>query len=233
MEPDYQRPFETTDFRGYFTWDRKLSNKHGGRLYHACHPAELGTILDEEKLNLRSKWSLVLPEHGHWDAPGVWTGLNLYRNGNHYGPFLLEFPLHVLHGKRFMVFRRSRERKRYFFVQYEAQIPIYSFEGNPWRRIDPYKGYFKKEDSRAIWDIVLTQPLSIRDVVIRAVEHPSCIPRKCGGSTRSQNLEALRTVAKDQFVDWLKQHEDYEEFLARFQCARGMKVKLPDFDEDD
>jgi hypothetical protein len=118
-EPEYKRPFSPQDFRGYFTWDRDLSNHLSGSLYHACHQGELLRILRHEQLALRSKWSITLPEHGTCDVPGVWTGLNYFHAGNRYGPFVIEFPISVLNSRGFMAFRRKdTDRNRYFFVQY-------------------------------------------------------------------------------------------------------------------
>lgn len=232
-EPDYKRAFETEDFRGYFTWTKKLSELHGGNLYHACHRDELEEVLANEELGLRSQWSLQLPQHGLWHAPGVWTGLNYFQKGNLYGPFVLEFPLSVLHGKHFMVFRRTGGRKRYFFVQYEARIPIYSFGKKLWRKVDPYGGYFKKRDSTAIWDIVLTQPLSIKDAIIKPVNHPKCISEKCNGSTVGSNRRALKEIASLEFTNWLKTNVEYAAFLERFRVAEGLSVELPDVDDDE
>jgi hypothetical protein len=79
-----------------------------------------------------------------------------------------------------MAFRRIGGRKRFFFVQYEAQIPIYSFESKVWRTVIPVS-YFTDAGIGAIWDIVLTQPIPIENAAITCVEHPSCIPAKCLG----------------------------------------------------
>jgi len=131
---DYQRPFDPIDFRGYFTWSKKLSKKLNGEyLYHACHWDELKNIIKKNSLPLRSRWAIDLPEHGVCAVPGVWCGLNYFYNRNHYGPFLIRFPLSVLEGKQFIAFRRGdkSERHRYFFVQYDAKIPIYSFGSSP------------------------------------------------------------------------------------------------------
>lgn len=121
--PEYQRPFEQSDFRGYFEWTPELTSKLSGiNLHHACHEDELKKFLKHNCLTLKSNWSLKLPEHGECKIPGVWTGLNYYNDGNKYGPLLIIFPLTVLNNCNFMVFRRkdADSRKRYFFVQYEA-----------------------------------------------------------------------------------------------------------------
>ena len=128
----------------------------------------LHPILKKDELGLRGSWSLHLPQHGLWKAPGVWTGLNYYVNGNHYGPFVLEFPLSILNGKHFMVFRRTTGRQRHFFVQYEAHIPIYSFGTTLWRSVNPFH-YFENAGVGAIWDIILTEPIPIDDASINPV----------------------------------------------------------------
>ena len=71
-EPDYKRPFDQEDFRGYIKWTQKFTQQYAGdHLYHACHEEELRQILDEGELGLRSQWSMQLPNHGLWHAPGV------------------------------------------------------------------------------------------------------------------------------------------------------------------
>jgi hypothetical protein len=195
-------------------------------LYHACHKDELETILAAGELDLRSTWSLRLPKHGLWKAPGVWTGLNYFGSGNQYGPFLLEFPISVLNGKNFMVFRRTSGRERYFFVQYEARIPIYSFGKKLWRRVDP-NHYFTNAKQGAIWDIVLTHPIAIENVVIRPVEHPKCIPKKCSGKSRPANLRTLQAIIANEFQDFLACSTEYQEFSQRYPDASGLQIKLP------
>src|SRR5688500_6269184 len=73
---DYQRPVEQRDFRGYFRWPGRLSDRLYSHLYHGCHADELDEALKARELPLRSKWQLRLPEHGMWTVPGVWCGLN-------------------------------------------------------------------------------------------------------------------------------------------------------------
>lgn len=230
-EPDYKRPFDTEDFRGYFTWSMATTKAAGSKLYHACHQDELEEVLTCGELILRSKWSLNLPEHGLWQSPGVWVGLNYYTNGNRYGPFVIEFPLDILEGKRFMAFRRIGGRERYFFVQYEAQIPIYSFKSNVWRTVNP-ASYFTDAGIGAIWDIVLTQPISIEKVAVTSVEHPSCISGKCTGATARANRQVLRSIAKERITEMLVGNSEYASFLTRFRVAEGMDITLPSLDEE-
>ena len=229
--PDYKRPFDTEDFRGYFRWSAALTRRLGGKLYHACHREDLEEILDDRLLGLRSKWALQLPQHGKWEAPGVWTGLNYFTMGNRYGPFVISFPQAVLEGKNFMVFRRVGGRRRHFFVQYEAHIPIYSFGKNLWRSVNP-NHYFEKASEGSIWDIVLTEPLSIDGVTIEPVDHPSCIPQKCKGAKRTVNRKILREIAATEFVKMLKESSAYDAFLSRYPCADGLNVALPELDDE-
>jgi len=240
LEPDYRRAFEQADFRGYFMWTRKLTRQLGGSLYHACHREALKKILEENELGLRSKWSLKLPQHGTWTAPGTWVGLNYFHDGNYYGPFLLEFPLRVLDGRHFMVLRRQgTDRNRYFFVQYEARIPIYSFGKKVWRNVNP-TAYFQKADGDtlamkpgAIYDIVVTQPISLSHVSIASADHPRCISGTCNGMGRVQSTKQLRKIALGQFYQWLSQDEEYGNLLKRFRCLEGMTIDLlppDDFD---
>lgn len=229
--PDYKRPFDTEDFRGYFKWSQALTDAVGGKLYHACHREELEDVLSNEELGLRSTWALRLPQHGLWNSPGVWTGLNYYVNGNKYGPFVIEFPLSILNGRRFMAFRRIGGRRRHFFVQYEATIPIYSFGKELWRGVNP-KHYFEKAGVGAIWDIILTAPVTLHDISVSPVEHPSCIPGKCQGTSRSHNRRILREIARQDFGTVLRDSEVYAQFLARFPDAVGLRVALPDLESD-
>ncbi|MEX0806092.1 MAG: hypothetical protein WD688_22650 [Candidatus Binatia bacterium] len=206
----------------------------GGRLYHACHRDELNKILEDDKLRLRSEWSLKLPKHGLWAAPGTWTGLNYFHIGNYYGPFLFTFPLSVLNGRHFMVFRRQGDKRhRYFFVQYEARIPIYSFGRNLWRKVDPYS-YFENTTRRvslkpgAIYDIVLTTSVELDDAEVGPVEHSRCISGKCGGVSRSKAEKILQRVATREFYRWLERNRGYARLFKRFRVLGGEEVELPD-----
>jgi hypothetical protein len=239
-EPDYKRPFEQTDFRGYFRWSQSLTKQLGGSLYHACHEDELTEILDAGKLGLRSKWKIELPEHGLWSAPGTWTGLNYFYNGNHYGPLLIEFPLTVLDDRHFMVFRRTESRHRYFFVQYEAQIPIYSFgtkqsSKEPWRRVKP-GAYFDESGEQlsmkrgAIYDIVITAPISLTHAEFSGVSHPKCIPGKCSGLSSTKSHKLLSQIAIDKFKAEMLQNEHYLRMIKRFPLLAGQTVELPNPD---
>ena len=232
--PDYKRPFERSDFRGYFRWSAALTRKLGGRLYHACHPDELEITLETEELGLRSEWSLKLPKHGLWNAPGTWVGLNYFVRGNQYGPCLIEFPLSVLNGRHFMVFRRTSDRKRYFFVQYEARLPIYSFGKKLWRNVNAASYFTKNGKTRlqktagAIYDIVITHPLSLAEVTIKGVNHPSCISKKCTGSNALKSKAAVDKLAVKDWRAWMADSDEYNRFIGRFPSAVGSKVKLFD-----
>lgn len=237
-EPDYKRPFERTDFRGYFAWTAELTDQLAmSSLYHACHEDELRECLGANELGLRSSWALNLPEHGKYECPGVWTGLNYFNDGNRYGPLLMEFPLDVLNGRHFMVFRRDDGRKRYFFVQYEARVPVYSFgtadtDGRKsWRVVDPAH-YFEADGgkltfvSRAIYDLVLTHPLSLDRVKIRGVSHHDCIPGKCTGSTSSDNSKLAAAIGAGQIQKWVRRSPDYAALIGKFPEAEGETIEL-------
>ena len=235
--PDYKRPFSSKDFRGYFKWSKKLSSELSSNLYHACHKDELIEILENNELSMRSNWAIKLPKHGLCEIPGVWVGLNYFSNGNNYGPFLIEWPIEVLNGKSFMVFRReSTDRNRYFFVQYESRIPIYSFDGDLWRKVNP-KVYFQKHvagtfshKTGAIYDIVLTQPITLNNVSIKGVKHPSCIPQKCSGlSTRKAQDEMLK-IAIEEAEYYLNQKGITSKLLKKFPGLEGEKIELSEFE---
>jgi hypothetical protein len=203
-------------------------------LYHACHKKELETILEDGELRLRSEWSLILPKHGLWSAPGVWAGLNYFHSGNCYGPFLIAFPISVLDGRHFMVFRRKDDgRLRYFFVQYEARIPIFSFEKNLWRKVDP-NGYFQKSynslglNRGGIYDIALTESIELDESEIEAVDHPRCVSQKCHGMSRLKARKVLLGVAIKQFRHWLEQSHSYARLAKRFPILDGASIELFD-----
>jgi hypothetical protein len=232
-EPEYRRAFEQDDFRGYFKWTRRLTSRLGGSLYHACHKEALTNILENGELGLRSKWFLKLPKYGEWSAPGTWVGLNYFHSGNYYGPFLLKFPLRVLNDRHFMVFRRTgSDRNRYFFIQYEAQIPVYSFGKNKWRNVIP-AAYFQNAKGEellmrpgAIYDIVITHPVTLDRVSIEAVDHPRCISGLCNGMRFSRSRKSLASVALDQCYNWLSASKEYRKVLKRFPVLDGEKIKL-------
>ena len=234
--PDYKRPFDPGDFRGYFTWTKRLSRKLDGEyLYHACHFEELKKIIKRNSLSLRSSWAIDLPEHGICDVPGVWCGLNYFYNGNHYGPFLVRFPLAVLEGKQFIAFRRGgrSERHRYFFVQYDAKIPIYSFKGDIWRAVNP-EAYFAKNGDDClskkiggIYDIVLTNRISLDDsATISAVDHDKCIPGKCNGSRRLKSRKKLRMLAKEILKNDLLDSDIIEKSIRKFPDLEGESLEI-------
>jgi len=234
--PDYQRPFDPSDFRGYFTWSKKLTEKLAGEyLYHACHFEELQKIIKRNRLVLRSSWAIDLPEHGVCNVPGVWCGLNYFYNGNHYGPFLIRFPLSALEGKQFIAFRRGgkSERHRYFFVQYDAQIPIYSFKGDTWRSVRP-EAYFTENDDGTltkkiggIYDIVLTNRISLdASVTVSSVGHDKCIPGKCNGSRRGVSRKKLREFAKEILKDDLLDSDIIEKYINKFPELEGENLEI-------
>jgi len=241
-EPDFDRPFEQADFRGYFKWTPRLTSRLGGRVYHACHKQELERMLRKGVLGLRSEWSLVLPEHGRCSVPGTWVGLDSFsgtRNGNYFGPLLLEFPLRVLNNRQFMVFRRQRDRKRYFFVQYEARIPIYSFGKKKWRIVRP-EAYFDNANGerltmkdKAMYCIVVTQPIALDRVSVSAVRHLRCRTSVCAGLDLVQAQKRLATIATDELHRWLSDNEEYRKLVNRFKSLAGQTVELPDPEDDD
>lgn len=235
IEPPYQRPFEQADFRGYFTWTARLTKDLGGSLYHACHEDELSEALDDDLLQLRSEWKIKLPMHGLWKAPGIWTGLNYFHNGNYYGPFLIELPLAHLNNRRFMAFRRTGGgRYRVFFVQYEARIPIYSFGKKTWREVRP-EAYFDKNGKdgitlkpRAIYDILLTDPLPLAHASISGTTHVRCISGKCKGMSRQETSAIITRIARRRFKAFLRDSDQYRQFIRRYPDLEGQEITLPE-----
>ncbi len=205
--PDWQRPFENDDFRGFFTWDTELTARLGPQFFHACHADEAKTVLEDGRLQLRSHFKVNHPSYGLCAAPGVWCGLNYFHHGNHYGPLIWKFPLRRLDGRTFMVFRRTTERKRYFFVQYEAHIPIFNRAGDPTRRVQP-RGFFDSRGEQlslktgAIYDLVLTAPVKLAGAALEGVNHSSCISKKCRGASRPE----ARKMAHGLGVEAVREH---------------------------
>jgi len=138
-----------------------------------------------------------------------------------------------LNDRHFMVFRRSgRDRNRYFFVQYEAQIPIYSFGKNKWRNVNP-AAYFRYASSEelamkpaAIYDIVITYPIMLDRVSIDAADHPRCISGICNGMSLARSRRYLTKIALDQCYDWLLASKDYRKLLKRFPVLDGEEIEL-------
>ncbi|PGT81541.1 hypothetical protein [Bacillus sp. AFS040349] len=232
--PDYKRPFHSDDFRGYFTWTEELTNRFAGSyFYHACHQDELEDILVNRKLILRSEWSLEHPMFGQWTSKGVWVGLNAFHNGNYYGPFVLKFPIRLLNGKRFMAFRRKGDRDRYFFVQYETDIPLFDKNGNAWRRIKP-SVYFNDNDGelsrkeKAIYDFILTSEIFIGDAEIDVENHPKCISQKCNGARKSESRKLLKQIAQEEFEKRFIESPRMRKFLRQFPIMEGRDVTLPE-----
>lgn len=230
-EPDYKRRFDVSDFRGHFRWTKKMSKQLGGHIYHACHASELKEILKRNSLPLRSNWSLKLPTHGVCKVPGVWTGLNYFVHGNHYGPFLIKFPINVLEGKSFIAFRRKGERYRYFFVQYEARIPIYSFKGNSWRKVK-IDAYFDSSENtlnlkeRAIYDLILTTEIPLENIEIVAANHPKCISEKCNGMTKVKAKRRLEKIALRYVRNEIYQKGTLDKYINMFPDIEGLNIEL-------
>jgi len=231
-EPDYKRRFDVSDFRGHFRWTKKMTKDLGGYLYHACHKDELIEILKNDSLVLRSHWSLKLPTHGVCKVPGVWTGLNYFVHGNHYGPFLIKFPLSVLNGKSFIAFRRKGDRHRYFFVQYEARIPIYSFKGDSWRKVNS-KVYFDTSTNNslslkesAIYDVILTTEIPLRKIEVAPVNHPKCIPGKCSGISRVKARKMLEKIALRYVREEIYNEGFLDDYIKIFPDIDGLTLEL-------
>lgn len=233
--PAYKKPFDTDDFRGYFTWPRELTASLGDSFYHACHDDEAKRFLREGIIGARSTWQLILPNGKRWECPGTWCGLNYFHNGNHYGPILFKIPLKTLTGRTFMVFRRTGDRNRYFFVQYEARIPIFEFEGNPWRGVKPAKYFDKATHGNglsmkpgAIYDIVVTTPLKLRDATVSPVAHPKCISGKCSGRSLKKSRDVVQAIGLRALKRALLESDAYFAVVSRFPDIVGSQLELPE-----
>lgn len=227
QQPAYKRPFEQADFRGYLTWTGAFAAKLGGSLYHACHKEELDEILKGNELGLRSMWEIMLPGHQTaWKSPGVWCGLNNFGAwGNFYGPLQLSFPISVLNGRKFMVFRRREDnRERLFFVQHESPLPVFTFKDKGKllaKRVVVPEWYFDKSAGECslkagtIYDLVLTTPIPLDECEIHEGNHPKCIPAKCGGSASMASRIDLKRAGKKQARRLIRQSDDIQQLLKR------------------
>jgi hypothetical protein len=184
-------------------------------------------------LFLPAACDLVLPVVGKWPVEGIWTGLNLYMDRNYYGPFQILFSLSVLNGRRFVVFQREDkgDRQRNFFFQYETDIPLFRSKENPWRPMNP-KTLLNGSDAKTVWDLFLTQPLSLDKARIRPTEHPYCKKKICMGSTFDHNRKRLDAVIRDRFCRMVAKLPEYREFVGKFAVVEGLTVQLPDVDEE-
>jgi hypothetical protein len=132
-----------------------------------------------------------------------------------------------------MVFRREgRDRNRYFFVQYEARIPVYSFGKDRWRTVNP-AAYFVKINGEelamkpgAIYDIVITQPVSLERISIDATHHPYCVSGVCNGLSLAQSRKLLAETALKEFYNWLSGNKEYRNLLRRFRILDGEEIEL-------
>lgn len=139
-----------------------------------------------------------------------------------------------------MIFqRKGSDRKRYFFVQYEARIPIYSFGKELWRDVDPTVCFQRTNGEElamragAIYDIVVTQPIPLDRVSVSAVDHHYCISGTCNGTSLVQSTKQLRKIAVAQFRHWLSQNEEYSKLFRRFRVLEDTTIDLFDPEDSD
>jgi hypothetical protein len=131
-----------------------------------------------------------------------------------------------------MVFRREDEdRNRYFFVQYESGIPIYSFENKSWRVVNPesYFSSLKKKlyrKNKAIYDIVLTAPVPLADYMVTGVDHPRCISGKCGRSNSAESTKMIRRVGLKYAQLLMTGCTKFQSLLDHLPCLEGQKITL-------
>lgn len=130
MPPAYDRPFGSPGdtFCGEYEWTAEMTEFLGPHqyVYHGCHEPEFAAHLANGALNIISDWSLVLANNQVGARKGVWATFNNYGwslQGNFFGPLLMEFPLSVINGKKFLVWTRSdHNRRRYVFLEKEAGV---------------------------------------------------------------------------------------------------------------
>ena len=85
----------------------------------------------------------------------------------------------------------------------------------------------------AIYDIVVTQPLSLKEVSIDAVDHPNCISGECSGIDRNRGKGILVSIAKNEIYYWLSENAEYRALFRRFGVLDGTRIKLFDPENND
>ncbi|GAG39225.1 unnamed protein product, partial [marine sediment metagenome] len=78
----------------------------------------------------------------------------------------------------------------------------------------------------AIYDIIITHPVSLHGVVIKGVNHPKCIPEKCDGVTETQAERMVQKVAKKEWKYQMGQSDEYKKMCERFPGLVGSKVSI-------
>lgn len=223
--PDYDRPFEASECHTSLTWTESLSHELGSNLYHACHENDLRRILAAEMVPLRSSWKIKLTNGKCIKRSGVWCGLNSFNadDGNRYGPFLIHLSLDALVGRSFLVFKRHADRHRYFFVEYDEEIlKVFRFAEGAARTVSGRK-YFSEDPRgslslkhRAIYDLVLIDPLPLADSLACAVRHNRCISSKCCGMDLQDAQDLLLRLVNNRIRPSSKSDFEYEALRARF-----------------
>jgi hypothetical protein len=130
-----------------------------------------------------------------------------------------------------MVFRRTRSRDRFFFVQYEARIPIFTRDGKINRRVKMAR-YFREQGQqfclkdKAIYVVVLTQPVALSGAVIEGVQHPACITGKCAGVKLRSAEAVVQRLGRKVLEHHLQSDAVVRRLLSRFPSLRGQNFRL-------
>ena len=102
-------------------------------------------------------------------------------------------------------------------------IPIFSFNGDIWRKVNPRFYFTKNSDGtydlkhKAIYDVVLTQSLSLKEAKsIQGVSHPSCISGKCQSLNSVKANKIMVEIAEREFNRILKKNGIIKQMLQRF-----------------
>lgn len=129
--------------------------------------------------------------------------------------------------------------ERDIFLCNMKRIPIYSYNEEQWREVNP-EAYFNVIDDEslsqkrgAIYDIVLTESICLENTEIRPVNHPKCIPGKCSGMGEGKGKAILRDIAKDELTEWLLKNKEYRRLLKKFSVLQEAKYVLPDPEYED
>src|SRR6185369_12574998 len=104
-----------------------------------------------------------------------------------------------------MLFRRSspESRCRYFIVQYDAGVPIFNNDCKQWKKIKPDSLFSERNDGklyikeRAIYSVILTKSISLKECEITAVNHNYCVSKKCEGRVEASGKNILKRIARE------------------------------------
>jgi hypothetical protein len=201
--PSFTSAFVPRELVGWFRWDEDLTDRLAAVrpsrswLYHACHLPRLRSYDRAGKLYLGSHFNAIANQN-ILTTDCIWLSLqawHLSHGHNYYGPFTIKVPLDNLDGRRFYVFERSLNGwHRYYLVQREDIKPLFG-KGKGADHIDPtilFRRAKSKLDhcDQTQYEVVLTEPVSLKRHKYRATAHQACVSSACGGRVSEREAKA-------------------------------------------